>query len=199
MTASPYSNCSAAEVIEMPRSRSMSIQSDTVPRRPAFPCTAPAWPITRACRASASVSVDLPASGWLMTAKVRRRPAWRTTSLAVVPGVAVSAEGAALDGLPTGSTVPVRPPSLRRRAQPPVCRHAYRRVDRAVPVVAVDPLHHLEEDPGAEHLGAQLEIATAVVLVVEEPALAYRREKIGVEVQPRRQVVVVVLRHGEQR
>ena len=59
----------------MPRAFSMSIQSDTVPPRPALPCTAPAWPITWACRASASVSVDLPASGWLMTAKVRRRAA----------------------------------------------------------------------------------------------------------------------------
>jgi hypothetical protein len=56
----------------MPRARSISIQSDTVPRRPALPWTAPASAITWACRASASVSVDLPASGWLITAKVRR-------------------------------------------------------------------------------------------------------------------------------
>src|SRR4051812_21308435 len=168
MTASRYSNCSAAEVIEMPRSRSMSIQSDTVPRRPAFPCTAPAWPITRACSASASVRVDLPASGWLMTAKVRRRPAWRTTSLTEVPGAVTSTEGAAL----TGSRVTVRSRSPRRRAEPPVGGHAHRGVDRAVAVVAVDPLHHLEEDPGAEHLCAELEVATALVLVVEESALA---------------------------
>src|SRR3954463_10629219 len=67
--------------MEMPRAFSMSIQSDTVPRRPALPCTAPAWPITRACSARASVSVDLPASGWLMTAKVRRRAAWASTSV----------------------------------------------------------------------------------------------------------------------
>ena len=80
MTASRYSNCSAADVMEMPRAFSMSIQSDTVPRRPALPCTAPAWPMTRACRARASVSVDLPASGWLMTANVRRRAACATTS-----------------------------------------------------------------------------------------------------------------------
>ena len=65
----------------MPRSRSMSIQSLTVPRRPALPCTAPAEPMTRACRASASVSVDLPASGWLMTANVRRRRASAATSV----------------------------------------------------------------------------------------------------------------------
>ena len=59
----------------MPRSRSMSIQSDTVPRRPSLPCTAPARATTRACRARASVSVDLPASGWLITANDRRREA----------------------------------------------------------------------------------------------------------------------------
>ena len=68
-------NCSADELMEMPRACSISIQSDTVERRPALPCTAPACPIARACSDRASVSVDLPASGWLMTANVRRRPA----------------------------------------------------------------------------------------------------------------------------
>src|SRR6476469_1411271 len=149
----------------------MSIQSETVARRPPLPWTAPAWPITRACRASASVSVDLPASGWLMTAKVRRRPAWRTTSLAEAPAAAISAEGAAL----TGSRVTGRRRSLRGRAQPPVCRHAHRGVHRAVAVVPADPLHDLEEDPGAEHLGDQVQVAAVRVLVVEEPALAHRR------------------------
>ncbi len=71
----PYSNCSAAELMEMPRAFSMSIQSDTVLLRPALPWIAPASWMTRACRASASVKVDLPASGWLMTANVRRRAA----------------------------------------------------------------------------------------------------------------------------
>ena len=56
----------------MPRAFSIAIQSDTVARRSPLPCTAPASVIARACSASASVSVDLPASGWLMTAKVRR-------------------------------------------------------------------------------------------------------------------------------
>ena len=64
----------------MPRAFSISIQSDTVERRPVLPCTAPASVITRACRASASVSVDFPASGWLITANVRRRAASRRTS-----------------------------------------------------------------------------------------------------------------------
>ncbi len=66
----------------MPRAFSISIQSDTVERRPVLPCTAPASVITRACSASASVSVDFPASGWLITANVRRRAASRRTSRA---------------------------------------------------------------------------------------------------------------------
>src|SRR6201985_397986 len=56
----------------MPRARSIAIQSDVAPRRPALPCTAPAWVIADACRARASVRVDLPASGWLITANARR-------------------------------------------------------------------------------------------------------------------------------
>src|SRR6266446_2301531 len=56
----------------MPRARSIAIQSEVTPRRPALPCTAPAWVIADACRASASVRVDLPASGWLITANARR-------------------------------------------------------------------------------------------------------------------------------
>src|ERR1700743_267121 len=59
----------------MPRSFSMDIQSEVTPRRPALPCTAPAWVMADACSASASVRVDLPASGWLITANARRRPA----------------------------------------------------------------------------------------------------------------------------
>ena len=78
-----YSNCSADEATEMPRSFSMSIQSDTVALRPALPWTAPASLMTWACSASASVSVDLPASGWAMTAKVRRREASAATELMV--------------------------------------------------------------------------------------------------------------------
>ena len=71
----------------MPRSFSIAIQSEVTPRRPALPCTAPAVLIAAACSASASVSVDLPASGWLITANVRRRrassstPSFRTTPL----------------------------------------------------------------------------------------------------------------------
>src|ERR1700739_2973118 len=65
--------------MEIPRARSIAIQSDVTPRRPALPCTAPAWVIADACRARASVRVDLPASGWLMTANARRLPASANT------------------------------------------------------------------------------------------------------------------------
>ena len=64
----------------MPRSFSIDIQSEVTPRRPALPCTAPAVLIAAACNASASVSVDLPASGWLITANVRRRAASSRTA-----------------------------------------------------------------------------------------------------------------------
>ena len=83
-TTSSYSNWRAADVIEMPRSCSIVIQSETVERRPAFPWTAPAVPIARAWRASASVSVDLPESGWEMTAKVRLRFACARTSAGLI-------------------------------------------------------------------------------------------------------------------
>lgn len=80
MTTPSNSNCRAADVIEMPRFCSISSQSDTTPDRPCLPWTAPASPIARACSASASVSVDLPASGWEMTAMLRRRAAWAVTT-----------------------------------------------------------------------------------------------------------------------
>src|SRR6478672_12100581 len=67
--------------MEMPRFCSISIQSDVTPLRPALPCTAPAASMAEACRASASVRVDLPASGWLITANVRRRAASVRTRL----------------------------------------------------------------------------------------------------------------------
>jgi hypothetical protein len=95
MTHVRYGNCNTVDVIEMPLAFSISIQSDTVARRPALPWTAPALVMARACSASASVNVDLPASGWLMTAKVLRRPA----SAEIRPGGEVSAVGAAARAL----------------------------------------------------------------------------------------------------
>ena len=89
MTHVRYGNCNAVDVIEMPLAFSISIQSDTVARRPALPWTAPASVMARACSANASVNVDLPASGWLITAKVLRRPA----SAEIRPGGEASAVG----------------------------------------------------------------------------------------------------------
>src|SRR5699024_6901781 len=69
--------------MEIPRSCSISIQSEVTPLRRPWTSTAPAEEIAAACRASASVRVDLPASGWELRAKVRRRAASSATS---VPG-----------------------------------------------------------------------------------------------------------------
>src|SRR5215217_8359485 len=95
MTHVRYGNCNTVDVIEMPLAFSISIQSDTVARRPALPWTAPASVMARACSASASVNVDLPASGWLMTAKVLRRSA----SADVRPAGGLSKVGAAARAL----------------------------------------------------------------------------------------------------
>ena len=188
----------------MPRACSISIQSDTSPRRPALPCTAPASAITRACSASASVSVDLPASGWLMTANVRRRrrlpddvlrrrcrgsPARRGRCAHRVHGTGVNRASAVTLG--RGSSAGAR--SLRWAA---MRTGAF---GRAVAVVAADALDDLEEDPGAEHLGEQVQVAAVLVLVVEEPALPHRGEQPRVEVEAGVEVVVVVGRDGEQR
>src|ERR1700688_2386796 len=81
--------------MEMPRARSIAIQSEVTPRRPALPCTAPAWVIADACRASASVRVDLPASGWLITANAGRLADSASTreACALELGTFVSAAG----------------------------------------------------------------------------------------------------------
>src|SRR4029077_18726267 len=57
----------------MPRSRSIFIQSERVLRRSPLALTCPARLIAPPNKRSFSVSVVLPASGWEMMAKVRRR------------------------------------------------------------------------------------------------------------------------------
>ena len=59
----------------MPRSRSIDIQSDRVARRSRLALTWPARLMAPPNKSSFSVSVVLPASGWEMMAKVRRRAA----------------------------------------------------------------------------------------------------------------------------
>ena len=86
----------------MPRARSIAIQSEVTPRRPALPCTAPAWVIADACRARASVRVDLPASGWLITANARRRPASASTR---APSTAGTLASPARGGAPVSAIV----------------------------------------------------------------------------------------------
>jgi hypothetical protein len=60
---------------EMPRSRSIFIQSERVRRCSPRARTAPAARIAPPASSKFSVSVVLPASGWLMIANVRRRAA----------------------------------------------------------------------------------------------------------------------------
>ena len=70
---SPYSNCITDVVTEMPRSRSMAIQSEVAWRRDLRAFTVPARAMALPSSSSFSVTVVLPASGWETIAKVRRR------------------------------------------------------------------------------------------------------------------------------
>lgn len=72
-TQSPYSNVITEVTTEMPRSFSMPIQSERVETRLRLAFTSPASWIAPPNSSSFSVSVVLPASGWEMMAKVRRR------------------------------------------------------------------------------------------------------------------------------
>ena len=67
--------------------------------------------------------------------------------------------------------------------------HADRGVGGAVAVVAVEPLHELEEHPVAEHLGGQVQVAAARVLLVHQPVLADRGQQLRREVKPGVEVV----------
>ena len=73
MTQSRYSICITELATEMPRCFSISIQSLVAWRLALRPLTAPAIWIAPENSSSFSVSVVLPASGWEMMAKVRRR------------------------------------------------------------------------------------------------------------------------------
>ena len=75
MTLSRYSICMTELATEMPRCFSISIQSEVAWRALLRPFTVPARRMAPANSSSFSVSVVLPASGWEMIAKVRRRAA----------------------------------------------------------------------------------------------------------------------------
>ena len=89
MTQSRYSICITDEATEMPRCFSISIQSEVAWREALRAFTEPAIWIAPENSSSFSVSVVLPASGWEMMAKVRRR---RTSGLSSVMGRQVSPE-----------------------------------------------------------------------------------------------------------
>src|SRR5690606_5417242 len=76
-----YGNCITDDVTEMPRSFSSAIQSEVAWRAALRPLTEPAIWIAPPNSSSFSVSVVLPASGWEMIAKVRRREASLAVSL----------------------------------------------------------------------------------------------------------------------
>src|SRR4249920_2039110 len=73
MTQSRYSICITLDATEMPRCFSISIQSEVAWREALRAFTEPAIWIAPENSSSFSVSVVLPASGWEMMAKVRRR------------------------------------------------------------------------------------------------------------------------------
>ena len=73
MTWSRYSICITEQATEMPRCFSISIQSEVAWRVALRALTEPAIWIAPENSSSFSVSVVLPASGWEMMAKVRRR------------------------------------------------------------------------------------------------------------------------------
>src|SRR5476651_593557 len=73
MTQPRYSICITELATEMPRCFSISIQSEVACRALLRAFTVPAIWIAPENSSSFSVSVVLPASGWEMTAKVRRR------------------------------------------------------------------------------------------------------------------------------
>src|SRR5690606_11538305 len=120
-----YGNCITELVTEIPRSFSSAIQSDVAWRVVLRDLTEPAIWIAPPNSNSFSVSVVLPASGWEMMAKVRRRAA----SIEISDGRSDIAElyGAGQHGHSTGGATQAcrtRPRSrwTRTPARPRVCR-----------------------------------------------------------------------------
>ena len=114
----------------MPRWRSMAIQSDVAWRSDLRALTVPASLMALPNKSSFSVTVVLPASGWEMMAKVRRRAAaWRMSSLP--PGADASSAAPLADrlfkmGPPTsnrlGGLIDVRDYRRRHAAVSRPCR-----------------------------------------------------------------------------
>src|SRR5579871_510849 len=102
-TARPRNgNCMTDEVTEMPRSCSSRIQSEVACRAALRPLTVPAIWIAPPNSSSFSVSVVLPASGWEMIAKVRRRSIAAVRSDSLIGGWA-AARGRNGSGLALGA------------------------------------------------------------------------------------------------
>ncbi len=97
MQQSLYSNWRTVEDTEIPRSFSMLIQSLEVDCCSFFEVTLPAKPMAPPYRRSFSVRVVLPASGWEMMAKVRRREISRVADGAMFVEVGVVKVGGSGD------------------------------------------------------------------------------------------------------
>ena len=129
MTWSRCSNCITELATEMPRCFSISIQSDVAWRPLFLALTVPAIWIAPENSSSFSVSVVLPASGWEMMPKVRRRATSRAITAGSLPallswlsGRSVSGVGAAisLDIIQGHQEAECEKPSILPSVAPPV-------------------------------------------------------------------------------
>src|SRR4051812_44526437 len=131
---------------EMPRSRSTAIQSERVARRSRLALTWPASWIAPPNSRSFSVSVVLPASGWEMMAKVRRR----STSVASADR-AGAPSGARMDMFMTGWMWQF--PPLRSRSER--AEQGWRRLG---PAIRRDPSAHYGRGGGDGNLLGGLDV-----------------------------------------
>src|SRR6202011_1612919 len=106
-----YSNVITEVTTEMPRSRSIFLQSARVVGRSRLALTWPARLMAPPNSSSFSVSVVLPASGWEMIAKVRRRA---TSAARGETASAATAPTAALSGLFMGGMSQIGAAKSRR-------------------------------------------------------------------------------------
>src|SRR5918997_2122178 len=77
-------------------------------------------------------------------------------------------------------------------------RHPHRRVDGAVPVVALAPLEHLEEHTPLER-AVEVQELTVPVAVIEDAQLTQRAEELRGKLVPGVEVGVVVVRDRQDR
>src|SRR4051812_33358891 len=149
MTWSRNSNCITEEATEMPRCFSISIQSEVAWRALFLALTVPAIWIAPENSSSFSVSVVLPASGWEMMPKVRRRSTSRAISAGVLPlaaGLPASGAPSLLSGIVLSVSLTMCARSSGVSANPRLYRHLARPLELflgprspALPLLSLDP------------------------------------------------------------